>query len=613
MRQSLRLLARSANVWIRRAFTYPLACASCLFLGLALPTADAQAPPARKRISDSVLNMIHSHHDITFARYGDRKLQLDLFRPRQRDDRLPEIICIHGGGWWKGERGDHEELAQALAAKGFVTVTISYRLSAEQPFPAQINDAKAAVRWLRANATTYGVKADAIGAIGHSAGGHLTALLATSGGIKQLEGVGGNEEQSSSIQAAVAIGAQSDFEATHIRNNFRYPDKLAMLWTPFLGGAYRDVPKRYHAASPASYLDSGDQPLAFIAGETDHVSTRADDTRRRLMGLGVPTGLTIIPGTGHGVFQKQVWFDQVVNTSAAFFQLHLDERSAPSVVCDVPGIFSKDSRWQLLGNGYAGCEGAQWNGDRLHFAAHHDRFAFTWTTADGLKVWRDDSPEATSFRPDGDGGYYVVEQSTRQLARWDANGRRVEVLSNQYQGKRLNRPNDCVIHPDGSVWFTDPDYLFKQRPEEIKELDGQFIFRYDPLDGSLSKVTSQLNKPNGIAFSPDGKSLFVTDSATNDLYKWPVGSKGQLGQREVFATLPDKGNDGLAFDPQGRLWCCAKEGIVILNESGECVAFIRTPNQPTSIAFAPAPSRKVCVTTRDACYITELSARNAGE
>ena len=273
--------------------------------------------------------------------------------------------------------------------------------------------------------------------------------------------------------------------------------------------------------------------------------------------------------------------------------------------------FAENSQWQQLSGGHAGCEGAQWEirNDMLTlmYAAHHDQLAYRWTEANGLTVWRDDSPEATSFRPDGKGGYYVVEQTTRQLARWDADGKRVAILADRFNGKRLNRPNDCVVHSDGSVWFTDPNYLFRSRPEEQQELDGQFVFRFDPKDSSLRKVVTGLRLPNGIALSPDGKWLFVTDSASNNLYRWPTESNKALGQRKVFATFTGMGNDGIAFDPKGRLWCCTKGGVVILSPSAETLALIKMPNKPTSIAFAPAPSRMVCVTTRDACYITELS------
>ena len=303
----------------------------------------------------------------------------------------------------------------------------------------------------------------------------------------------------------------------------------------------------------------------------------------------------------------------ILGTKILFAQSSIPSSiTLPVEVISGESPFGEKAQWQQLSCGHAGCEGAQWEirNDMLTlmYAAHHDQLAYRWTEANGLTVWRDDSPEATSFRPDGKGGYYVVEQTTRQLARWDADGKRVAILADRFNGKRLNRPNDCVVHSDGSVWFTDPNYLFRSRPEEQQELDGQFVFRFDPKDSSLRKVVTGLRLPNGIALSPDGKWLFVTDSASNNLYRWPTESNKALGQRKVFATFTGMGNDGIAFDPKGRLWCCTKGGVVILSPSAETLALIKMPNKPTSIAFAPAPSRMVCVTTRDACYITELSA-----
>jgi pectinesterase len=308
-------------------------CLAASFVAAATPGAGKPATPSGPAakaayLSPELLASLESHPNLAYAKRGDQELQLDLFRPKDRAGNLPGIVCIHGGGWWKGKREDHADLARALAARGFVTVTITYRLSGEEPFPAQIDDCKAAVRWLRAHAAEYGVDPTAIGAIGHSAGGHLTALLATSGGVKELEGATGTPEdsQSSAIQAAVAMGAQSDFDGEqHIRENDKDPEKLKM-WATFLGGSYHAVPERYHAASPLTYLDVSDPPLYFIAGETDTESTRAETTRHRLFALGVPTGLTVIQGTGHNVFANKAMFDQVVRTAGEFFTTHLVDK-----------------------------------------------------------------------------------------------------------------------------------------------------------------------------------------------------------------------------------------------------------------------------------------------
>lgn len=273
-------------------------------------------------------------------------------------------------------------------------------------------------------------------------------------------------------------------------------------------------------------------------------------------------------------------------------------------------ILATGAEWRQLGGGYAGCEGAQWiveNGVlTLHYAAQHDYLAFKWTEAGGRQTWRNDSPEATSFRPDGYGVYYVVEQTNRRLTRWDANGQMVEVLADRFEGQRLNRPNDVVVKRDGTLWFTDPDFLFNKRPQDVKELAGQYVYRFDPKTKQLTAVIRDLVLPNGIAFSPDEHWLYVTDSATTKLDRWPVREDGTLGERTLFADLPEKGLDGLTFDSSGRLWCAARLGVHVFTEDGQALGVIKTPNKPTSIAFAPAPSRLVCITVRDAAWITQL-------
>jgi sugar lactone lactonase YvrE/acetyl esterase/lipase len=571
-----------------------------LIYSLLIPfIAFAQEPkPGLTTLSSEFITSLEARPSQTFASYGGRELQLDLYRPRNISSPLPAIICIHGGGWSKGDRGSMTHLAQALSSRGFVTATISYRLSGEIKFPAQIHDCKAAVRFLRANAAKFGIQSDALGVTGLSAGGHLAALLATSGGVKELEGDGGHSEHSSVVQACIAMGAQSDLESERIKALSRRPDDPH--YRPFLGGNAISIPQTYALASPRHHLDKSDPPLAFMTGDQDHESTHAPEMRRDLMKLGIPTGLTVIPNAPHAFLGGQRAFDICVEACDAFFTLHLKQRGRPPFESDL--IHAED--WQMLGGGYAGCEGAQWIGDTLHFAAHHDRLAFQWSEKDGLRVWRDDSPEATSFRPDGQGGFYVVEQTTRQLTRWNANGERVEVLADAFEGKKLNRPNDCVVKSDGTVWFTDPDFLFKQRPEDKKELPGQFVFRLDPKTKTIAIVADGLDKPNGIAFSADEEHIFITDSGTEHVFRFAVSAEGTLGEREVFASFAEKGLDGIAFDPQGRLWVCTIDCIRMIGSDGKALGYLNTPSKPTSIAFGP--EGRLCVTTRDGCYITRI-------
>jgi arylsulfatase A len=278
----------------------------------------------RTRIPQATLDSLDVKRDVTYARYGKRTLEMDIYRPKGAWGELPAIVCIHGGGWSKGNRANHEKVAQALAARGYVAATISYRLSGEAPFPAAIHDCKAAVRFLRANAKKFGIDTANIGAIGLSAGGHLTALLATSNGVKELEGQGGNADFSSAIQAVVPMGAQTDLQSQRTRDISRAQDR-GKIWRQFLGGAEEDKPATYRLASPLYHLDKSDPPCWFISGETDDPSTHADAFRRRMHQLNIPSDLTIIKDAPHPFLGKQAWFDEMVEVADAFFTKHLKD------------------------------------------------------------------------------------------------------------------------------------------------------------------------------------------------------------------------------------------------------------------------------------------------
>ena len=279
----------------------------------------ARRADGRTEISPETLGRLHEKRDVTYAHYADRTLEMDIYRPKEVWGELPAIVCIHGGGWEKGNRTNHARVAQALAARGFVAATISYRLSGESPFPAAIQDCKAAVRFLRANASEYGIDSDHIGAIGLSAGGHLTALLATSGGVEELEGNGGNAAFSSTIQAAIPMGAQTDLMSSRTREISKI-EKRGQIWRQFLGGAQKDKPATYRLASPLQHLDKNDPPCWFITGEQDDPSTQADLFRERMSKLGIAPGVTVIKDAPHPFLGKQVWFDEMLDVADKFFK-----------------------------------------------------------------------------------------------------------------------------------------------------------------------------------------------------------------------------------------------------------------------------------------------------
>src|SRR4051812_16305493 len=146
---------------------------------------------------------------MVFARVGERDLLLDLARP-ERGGPYPAVLLLHDGGWIDGSRKQFEQTLRTLAARGYVAVAADYRLAPQDRFPAPLEDCKAAVRWLRANAADHAIDPARVGVVGFAAGGHLACLLGVTVPEDGLEGAGGNPDQSSRVQAVVSFFGPTD-------------------------------------------------------------------------------------------------------------------------------------------------------------------------------------------------------------------------------------------------------------------------------------------------------------------------------------------------------------------------------------------------------------------
>ncbi len=262
---------------------------------------------------------------------------------------------------------------------------------------------------------------------------------------------------------------------------------------------------------------------------------------------------------------------------------------------------------KIAGGDYDGCEGPLWvddsKGGFLLYGAVHTNIAFRWRESTGPVEFRNPSHEASAFKPDPErpGAFIVAEQTTRRIVRYEVDGS-TSIIADNYKGKAFNRPNDLAIYSDGSIWFTDPDYLFKQRPHETKELSAQHIFRIDSESDQVTSMDASLSKPNGIAFSKDEKTLYVSDSATHFVYQWPILRNGRLGKRSIFVELPESRLDGIQFDAKGNLWVAAATSVYIVAPSGEVFAKIPLPLKPTAIAFGGEMGNTPYLTTRQAVF-----------
>lgn len=241
--------------------------------------------------------------DVKYGTGGERTLTMDIVRPKHHGDKLlPVYVWIHGGGWSKGTKEGGLLRLIRCARLGFVGATIEYRLSGEKVFPAQIEDCKCAIRFLRAHAKKYQIDPDHIAVGGSSAGGHLAALLGTSGDTKELEGTGGWQKQSSSVQAVVDFYGPTDLVQFAKTPGYESHAKPSSPESRLLGGDVLKQVDRAIRANPITYIDANDPPFLIIHGSDDRAvpPNQSELLHEALKKAGVPNKLYIIKGAGHG-------------------------------------------------------------------------------------------------------------------------------------------------------------------------------------------------------------------------------------------------------------------------------------------------------------------------
>jgi acetyl esterase/lipase len=258
--------------------------------------------------------------DVEYGQAGDVSLKLDVLRPKDgAAEKRPCIVWIHGGGWQGGNKNSGMgRLAPYVASGEYVGVSVGYRLTNVAGWPAQAHDCKAAIRWVRANADKYGVDPDKIGAWGSSAGGHLVALLGTSGDAKEIEGEVGSPGHSSRVSCVVDYFGPTDFLA--------FATDTPRTATPnspevkLLGGPATELKDKAREASPTTYVTKDDPPFLILHGTKDPLVplSQSELLHKKLQDAGVSSTLVIVEGAGHGFGGGEV-----EGRVSAFFAKHL--------------------------------------------------------------------------------------------------------------------------------------------------------------------------------------------------------------------------------------------------------------------------------------------------
>jgi acetyl esterase/lipase len=257
------------------------------------------------------------HRNLEYGAGGGETVKLDLALPEKRDKPLPCIVMIHGGGWRGGNKDGHIQQIFGFAQQGYAAATVQYRFAPQHKFPAQVEDVKCAVRFLRANAEKYNINKDRFGAIGFSAGAHLSMLLGTMGKDDGMEGDGGHADQSSQVQAVVSFFGPTDLSADDIPNN------VISMVDDLVGAKKSEEPELRVAASPVTYVTKGDAPTLMYQGTKDRLvpHTQAYKMADALTKAGVPGRVELLLGADHGWGGKEL--EHTLKGTTAFFAEHL--------------------------------------------------------------------------------------------------------------------------------------------------------------------------------------------------------------------------------------------------------------------------------------------------
>lgn len=294
------------------------------------------------------------------------------------------------------------------------------------------------------------------------------------------------------------------------------------------------------------------------------------------------------------------------------------ERIDPRFNICIPG----PERIERLWTGGRWCEGPAW------FGAHR---SLVWSDIPNNRMMRYDEINGTTsvFREpanntnghtvDRQGRLVSCEHLTRRVTRTEHDGS-ITVLASHWQGKRLNSPNDVVVHSDGGVWFTDPSYGILSDYEGLRadsEIGACNVYRIDPASGAVDLVADDFVKPNGLAFSPDESILYIADTGASHAADGPrhirsftVNADGKgLGKNRIFATC-DKGLfDGFRVDTEGRVWSSAGDGVHAFDADGTLLGKLLIPEPVANVCFGGPKRNRLFICATSSLYAVYLNAK----
>jgi gluconolactonase len=273
-------------------------------------------------------------------------------------------------------------------------------------------------------------------------------------------------------------------------------------------------------------------------------------------------------------------------------------------------LVQENSEVERLATGYQFLEGPVWDstGGFLLFSDIPANRINKWAPDGSVTVFREPSWNSNGLTFDKRGNLLICEHGTRRLSMLEKNGA-YKVLADRYRGKRLNSPNDVVVKSDGKIYFTDPPYGIKQ---DQQELTFQGVYSLDVEEEKLTLLSDDFDRPNGLAFSPDEKVVYIADSSNRrHVRAFEVDGDGNLSHGVVFAEIRSElpGNpDGMKVDVGGNLYVAAGGGVWVFSAQGEHLGIINTPETPANLAWGTSDLRSLFITAGTSLYRVKMKA-----
>ncbi len=258
---------------------------------------------------------------------------------------------------------------------------------------------------------------------------------------------------------------------------------------------------------------------------------------------------------------------------------------------------------EKIADGFRFTEGPAYGPDgRLYFSDIPNNRIHSWSPAEGVKIFREPSGNSNGLIFDSSGRLHLCQGGDRQLSRLEADGS-LTVLADNFKGTRFNSPNDLWIHPNGTIYFTDPRY----GKRDSMEMETEGVYLLNPDTGQVLRLVDDMIRPNGIVGTPDGKTLYITDHGASLTYKFPIKTDGSIGAPE---WIIDRGSDGMALDALGNLYL-TDGTIAIYSPTGEPLTEIELPENPANITFGGTDHKTLYATARTGVYAVKMNIAGA--